>query len=385
MTDFSQFDMKKMYADRRTKVAEYLQQNELGAAVFIDGEAHREPSLRYLCGHTSDAVLIIFESGASVLIPWDEILARQNASADKMIPYTQYGNNSVQAVQAILNAATVKNHKVELPPSTPYPQFLRFIDALSGWDVKCREDGAHRFTEKLRMIKDDYEIACTREAARIGDLIIDIIEEKIKDGTIRTESDAALLIERVCREHGCERTGFDTLAAGPLRSWGIHCFPNYTNAPWPADGLSILDFGVVFRGYTSDTTITVVKNASEQQQKLSALVQSAYNECLLLYKKGIPVKNADEKAQMIFAGAKRRMPHTLGHAVGLEIHESPRVSSKMTEDVTFLPGMIVTLEPGLYDEKLGGCRLENDILITETGNEVLSHARIIQLAADNEV
>ena len=166
MTDFSQFDMKKMYADRRTKVAEYLQQNELGAAVFIDGEAHREPSLRYLCGHTSDAVLIIFESGTSVLIPWDEILARQNASADKMIPYTQYGNNSVQAVQANLNAATVKNHKVELPPSTPYPQFLRFIDALSGWDVKCREDGAHRFTEKLRMIKDDYEIACTREAAR---------------------------------------------------------------------------------------------------------------------------------------------------------------------------------------------------------------------------
>ncbi len=380
MTDFNQFDLKKIYAERRAKVTDYLKSNELGAAVFIDSEARREPALRYLCGHTSDAVLIIFENGTSTLIPWDEILARKNAFADKMIPYTQYGNNSIQAVQANLNAAVgIKNRKVEVPPSTSYPDFLHFIDALPGWDVKCREDGVHNFTVHLRMIKDEYEIACTREAARIGDLIIDEIEVKIREGAIKTEADAALLIERECRIHGCERTGFDTLAAGPERSWAIHCFPNYTNAAWPADGLSILDFGVVFNGYTSDTTITVLKNPNEQQEKQVQLVQAAYNECLLLYKKGIPVKNADEKAQSIFAAAKRRMPHTLGHAVGLEIHENPRVSSKMADDVKFLPGMIVTLEPGLYDENLGGCRLENDILITETGNEVISHARIIRL------
>lgn len=380
MTDFNQFDLKKIYAERRAKVSDYLKSNELGAAVFIDSEARREPALRYLCGHTSDAVLIIFENGTSTLIPWDEILARKNAFADKMIPYTQYGNNSIQAVQANLNAAVgIKNRKVEVPPSTSYPDFLHFIDALPGWDVKCREDGVHNFTVHLRMIKDEYEIACTREAARIGDLIIDEIEAKIREGAIKTEADAALLIERECRIHGCERTGFDTLAAGPERSWAIHCFPNYTNAAWPADGLSILDFGVVFNGYTSDTTITVLKNVNEQQEKQVQLVQAAYNECLLLYKKDISVKNADEKAQSIFAAAKRRMPHTLGHAVGLEIHESPRVSSKMADDVKFLPGMIVTLEPGLYDENLGGCRLENDILITETGNEVISHARIIRL------
>ena len=380
MTDFNRFDLKKIYEERRAKVTDYLNRNELGAAVFIDSEAHREPALRYLCGHTSDAVLILFESGNSILIPWDEILARKNGFADKMIPYTKYGNNSIQAVQANLNAAAgIKNRKVEVPPSTSYPDFLHFIDALPGWDVKCREDGVHNYTVQLRMIKDEYEIACTKEAARIGDLIIDKIEAGIRNGEIKTESDAALLIERECRINGCERTGFDTLATGPERSWAIHCFPNYTNAAWPADGLSILDFGVVFNGYTSDTTITVVKNANEQQEKQVQLVQAAYNECLLLYKKDIPVKNAEEKAQTIFATAKRRMPHTLGHAVGLEIHESPRVSSKMSEDVKFLPGMIVTLEPGLYDEKLGGCRLENDIFITENGNEVISHARIIRL------
>ena len=71
------------------------------------------------------------------------------------------------------------------------------------------------------------------------------------------------------------------------------------------------------------------------------------------------------------------MPHTLGHGIGLEIHEYPRVSTKMPADLYFQPGMILTLEPGLYDETLGGTRLENDILITENGNEVLTHSRII--------
>ena len=73
------------------------------------------------------------------------------------------------------------------------------------------------------------------------------------------------------------------------------------------------------------------------------------------------------------------MPHTLGHGIGLEIHEYPRVSAKMPEDLLFCPGMIVTLEPGLYEEASGGVRLENDILITETGNEVLSHSRIFRI------
>ena len=71
------------------------------------------------------------------------------------------------------------------------------------------------------------------------------------------------------------------------------------------------------------------------------------------------------------------MPHTLGHAIGLEIHEYPRVSTKMPADMHFQPGMILTCEPGLYDPEIGGCRLENDVLITEEGNEVITNSRII--------
>lgn len=380
MKEYSVSDMKKIYADRRAKISEYLIENSLGAAVFIDSEAHREPAIRYFTGHTSDAVLIILDNGKSVLIPWDEILAKKIAHCDKVIPYTKYKNLDIDAVKANLEKHNSRNKKVEIPPYIPYPKFLEFIDALPGWDVLCKKDGIHQFAVELRTIKDEYEIECTKEAARIGDLIIEKIEQQIRSEEIKTEMDVALLIEKELRLHGCERTGFDTLAAGPERSWAIHAFPGYTNGQWPGNGLSILDFGVVYNGYTSDTTLTVAKGElSQEQEELLDLVEHAAAECLRLYKKDVPVKDACELAERIFAKAKRKMPHTLGHGIGLEIHEFPRVSTKMPADVTFRPGMIITLEPGLYDEKLGGVRLENDVLITEEGNQVITHSKIIRL------
>ena len=182
------------------------------------------------------------------------------------------------------------------------------------------------------------------------------------------------------RENGCQRTGFDTLAAGPSRSFAIHAFPGYTAAAWPAKGLSILDFGVVYQGYTSDTTLTIAQGPlTPAQEKQLALVQKAYDECLKLYAPGRPIMEAAKKADSVFAAAKRKMPHTLGHAIGLEIHEQPRVSPRTAPEMLFKPGMILTCEPGLYDVEIGGTRLENDELITEDGNEVLTHSRIIKL------
>ncbi len=381
MKEYTSIELKKIYGERRARVTEYLIDHNLGAAVFIDSEAHRDPAIRYFTGHTSDAVLIIFETGNSVLVPWDEILAKKIAHCDKVVPYTKYKNSDIDAVKALVGGAKgLSELKVEVPPYISYPKFLEFVDALPDFDVRCKNDGVHQFAVELRMVKDEYEIECTKEAARVGDLIIEKIQQQIKTGEIKTEMDVALLIEKELRLNGCERTGFDTLAAGPDRSWAIHAFPGYTQGEWPGNGLSILDFGVVFNGYTSDTTLTVAKGElSPEQEELLELVQHAADECLRLYKKDVPVKDACELAEKIFAKAKRKMPHTLGHGIGLEIHEYPRVSTKMPANVTFRPGMIVTLEPGLYDEKLGGVRLENDVLITEEGNEVITKSKIIRI------
>ena len=382
MTQRTNEQMKEIFKNRIQNLTYFMYEENLGCCVFIDNEEHRDPALNYFSGHSSDAILLIFFDGYSILIPWDENLAKQNAIFDKLIPFTRYKCKDIDATKAALNLGGSHkcSDKVELPTALTYPEYLRFVDALNMYQCRCTEHGAHEYVKELRMIKDEYEIECTKEAARIGDLIIDKIEEGIKNNSIQTEMDVALLIERECRLHGCQRTGFDTLAAGPSRSFAIHAFPGYTSAKWPDDGLSILDFGVVYNGYTSDTTVTVAKGElSEEQEKQLELVQTAYDECLKLYTKEHTIVEAAKKADSVFAKAKMKMPHSLGHAIGLEIHEAPRVSTKTDNSLKFQPGMILTLEPGLYDAKNGGCRLENDILITEDGNQVISNSRIIRI------
>ena len=378
MKNYTKDELKKIYAARREKLFAFMKENKITAAVFEDTEGRRDLSVRYFTGHPSDALWICSSDGKNALVPWDENLAKERSIDVKIVPYNNDRKN-IEAVREILKSFKKNDPrlKVEVSPATPYPLFLKYVDALQGWDVLCRENSVHDFVLSLRACKDEYEIECTKEAARVGDLIIEKIENGIDDGSIKTEMDVSLLIERELRLNGCERNGFDTLAAGSSRSFEIHAFPGYTSAPWPGKGLSILDFGVVFEGYTSDTTLTVVKDATDEQKKLVELVEKAAKEALPYYKNGEKIKMAGLVADEVFKKAKREMPHTLGHGIGLEIHEFPRVSAKQTDDLVFKPGMIVTLEPGLYDSKLGGVRLENDVLVTENGNEVITHSKII--------
>ena len=373
-------EMLAIYSARRKKLVEEMKAQKIDAVIFEDDESNRDVNLRYFCGHASDATLIIGAEGNSVLIPWDENLARQNACVEKIIPSTRYERNMLRAIKAVLGTMKINSQRIEISPETSYPKFLEYVDALGSYDVLCRKNGIHNFAKEMRLVKDEYEIECIKEAARIGDLIIDEIERQVRSGKIKTETDVALLIERECRAHGCERTGFDTLAAGPSRSFAIHAFPNYTASEWPGKGLSILDFGVVYEGYTSDTTLTIAKGKLKAAQfELISLVKNAAQECLEFYKKDVPIKMAAAKADEIFSKAHRTMPHGLGHGIGLEIHEGPFVRQRADSETVFRPGMVVTLEPGLYDAELGGVRLENDVLVTESGNEVITHSRIIEV------
>ncbi len=379
--DYTMSDMKEIYAGRCSRLAGHLAEQNLDAIVFIDREGNRTPSIRYFSGHPSDAILVISAAGDSVLIPWDVNLAQTIAVAGKVIPYTRFERQAVPAVKGALQQLKLKEGKrIEIPSCTPYPEFLKFVDALAGNDVLCREKGAYQFVDSMRAVKDEYELACIRRACAVTDGLVDKIEEGVRSGSIRTESDAALLIEKELREQGCESTGFDTLAAGPGRSFGIHCFPPYTNAPFGTAGLSILDFGVKYKGYTSDVTMTIAREPlSEDQRAQLELVESAYNESLKLYEAQLSVRAPAMKADSIFSKKKRNMPHSLGHGVGLECHEYPVIRERTDAENLFKAGMVVTLEPGLYDPEFGGCRLENDVLITETGCEVLTHSRIVRI------
>ena len=374
-------DLQKIYSERRKKVCKILQEKNLGAVIFEDDEDRRNPCVRYLTGHPSDAMLIITCDGFSTLVPWDENLAKEKAHADKIIASTKFNRNTINAAKEILSSFQTDNRIAALSPKTAFSRYDRFTKDLSdiNWTVECKEDSVHSAAEDLRAVKDEYEIACTRKACFITSQMTDEIISLLYSGKIERETDAALFIERRLREMNCERTSFDTLAAGPERSFAIHAFPGYTGGKWGCEGLSLLDYGVCFDGYASDCTITVARGKLSCEQKLILdLVQKAADECLPLYKQGLPIRNAVKKADEIFASKGYSMPHGLGHGTGLEIHESPFVSSKSPETKTFKAGNIVTLEPGLYDPKLGGCRLENDVLITDEGNCVLTNSKIFR-------
>ena len=394
-TDGGQPKLAEFLRRRQNAFAKILKEKNIHLAFFEDTEGRRDPSVRYFTGQPSDALLIITAEGKSILIPWDVNMAREMATVNAILPYTDFGRNATTTLSRILCRKDCLGElpaeiSLELPPSTPYPAYQNYQQAISqtmencsapkAVRLLCREDGVHQDAVHMRAIKDEYEIYCIKRAAAITDQLILLLEQGVRDGSITTELDAALLIERECRAAGCEGTGFETLAAGPSRSFGIHCFPPYTAGAFPAQGLSILDFGVVVEGYTSDVTLTFAKGplTAEQERQLE-LVQTAYNEALKLYKPGIPIKEAARKVDAIFAAAGRTMPHSLGHGYGLEAHEWPTVRPSQPDTACFQPGMVVTLEPGLYDPSIGGCRLENDILITEEGNQVLTKARIIHL------
>ncbi len=373
--------MNNIYMKRREKLSAWMAQEGIGAVFFHDSEASRTPTIRYFSGMPNDSLYMQAVDGSNALCSWDEAMAKKMAHVDSIIGYGTFERNPVKAAAGLLKHLKVpKNSKVELPSSVPYPLFLQYVNELSDYNVLCREDGATQIAEKMRAIKDEYELECIRKASSITDSIIDLVEKGVKEGSIKSETDVALLIERECRKEGCEKTGFDTLAAGPSRSYGIHCFPPYTAALWPDTGLSILDFGVVYEGYTSDVTLTVAKGPlTDEQEKQLALVEKAYNEALPFYRPGEPIHAAGAIVDKIFAKEKRSMPHSLGHGYGLQAHEWPTVRTKMDKTIIFEPGMVLTCEPGLYDPKIGGCRLENDILITKTGSEILTHSRIIKI------
>jgi Xaa-Pro dipeptidase len=229
------------------------------------------------------------------------------------------------------------------------------------------------------MIKDDEEIAVIRKAAGITNKIINLLEKKVRSGKIKTEADAAMLIELESRKLGGEGTGFETIAAGPDRSFGIHAFPAWTGAAFAGQGLSILDFGVKLGGYTTDVTLTFVRDPGPQQLKMVNLVEKAANVITESLVNGNEVFFLSLIIDELFAKSKKRSVHSLGHGIGLDAHEYPFIRSRTDDEWMLTPGMVFALEPGLYDPIYGGCRLENDFLMTETDYEKLTEARIIWL------
>jgi Xaa-Pro dipeptidase len=371
---------QSIFEKRRERFYDWMAREGISMVMFEDAEGRRDPALRWFSGQPMDALLFLSVDRRSLLVPWDINLAKNYAKVDGLVPYGEFDQISGRALRGAAEKLNIPfQSKIEIPPATSYPAFLRYVGDMTDFDIICREGGAGKAAEELRARKDEEEIRIYRQAAAITNELIDLLEKNVRSGEIKTEVDAALLIEAEARRRGCEGTGFETLAAGPDRSFGIHAFPAYTGAGFGGPGLSILDFGVKYQGYTTDVTLTFVREPNGTQKKYISLVEKAYALALSLAKPGAAARDLAAAVDRFFAGSKKIMPHGLGHGIGLEAHEAPAVRNRQDNDWILEPGMIFTLEPGLYDPVHGGCRLENDVLISSEGAEALTRGRIIHL------
>ncbi len=381
------------YRARRERLAARLREDGTFAYVLEDFENLRTSLVRWLSGHPSDAILVVAATGESVLVPWDTILAGERARVDRIVPYTDFKRSYKEAVATVLKSlgpsagAGAPRPKVEFLSRTSHLRFEELCRELPGIEVQVRGDGIDAFLGKQRTLKDPTEIAALERAAAITDEVLDVVERELRTkpaGAVR-EIDVAQLIEREALARGAEGVGFETLAAGPSRSWGIHAFPTYSAGPFGTRGLSILDFGVKVDGYTSDVTATFVRGPlAPEQERMVSLVQAAYDAAVAAAKPGESPKSPAIAADQVFEAAGWKMPHALGHGIGLDAHEGPLLRSLgESPDPALVAGMVFTIEPGLYHPGHGGVRLENDVLIdgrgAQTAARVLTRSRIVRL------
>ncbi|MBA3912647.1 MAG: aminopeptidase P family protein [Acidobacteriales bacterium] len=225
--------------------------------------------------------------------------------------------------------------------------------------------------ENLRVIKDDDEVSRMRHAAVLGSRLFESLLPEIRPGVAETDVSASL--EYAARKAGAERMSFDTIIAAGPRSAPPH--GRASAALIPRSGFVVCDFGVILAGYCSDMTRTVhVGKLSSQLRGMYEAVLEAQQAAVAAVAPGRSVAEIDAAARKALRrrGLVRYFIHSTGHGVGLEIHEPPRLAAGQEDRLQ--PGMVITIEPGVYVAGKWGVRIEDMVLVTEHGCEVLTSA-----------
>lgn len=223
--------------------------------------------------------------------------------------------------------------------------------------------------EGLREVKDAFELEQIRRAQKLTDdaftHILGVLNPKM------TETDVALELEYYMRRHGAEDKSFDTICVSGSASSLPHGIPQNVKL---RGGFLTMDYGAIVGGYHSDMTRTVcIGRATPEMKKLYETVLTAQKNALEAIAAGVHNREVDGIARALierdYAGC---FGHGLGHGVGLEIHEAPRLSYVSPAAQTLLPGNVVTVEPGIYLAGQYGCRIEDMVCVTENGCENLT-------------
>ncbi len=324
-------------------------------------------NLRYLSGFSSpeDAKLLITPGGATL--------------------YTD-GRYTVQAAQEV----DLPVH-IARPPATLEHAAAQLRGLRVGFEAAHLSVAAHQelqqhwqaelvalggLVEQLRLIKAPAELESIRAAQNIADTAFAQILPQIKHGA--REVDIAWALEDAMRQLGAEAPAFETIVASGVRGALPH--GRASQKVLQEGELVTLDFGARVGGYHSDMTRTLaLGEVSESLKRIYNAVLDAEEAALSAIRPGLRAADLDAVARGVLGGLDLAdaFTHSLGHGVGLHIHEGPGLRS--TSDEVLAAGMVITVEPGVYIEHLGGVRIEDLVLVTEQGSEVLSRSPKVRL------
>jgi Xaa-Pro aminopeptidase len=236
---------------------------------------------------------------------------------------------------------------------------------VSGIPVKAKVTGC---IERMRSVKDSGELALIRKATALADAGARMLPRFVKNGS--TELQAANELDYFLRKKGAQAIAFPTIIAAGAHS----AYPHHDNSNTVIRNTSVIcDFGVYVEGYCSDITRTILAGKPDERLvEVYDAVRESVKAGTKIIRPGVSLRKVDEACREVLRvrGLDGYYIHSTGHGIGLEVHESPYASPSSKEVAK--KGMVFTVEPGVYIPKLGGVRIENDVLVTSNGYEVLT-------------
>ncbi|KPC77749.1 Xaa-Pro dipeptidase [Thermoactinomyces vulgaris] len=348
-----------MLEKRLSKLRQKLQERGI-EALLISHPVNR----RYLTGFTGSAGVVLITATEQLLLTDFRYVIQAQEQAPQMTLVQHQGIYHTVGEQC--RKLGIKALSFEQDHLT-FAEFLQLKEAVG--DIKLQPTSG--IVKELRMVKDADELAVMREAARIADQAFSKILSDIKPGV--RENEISFKLEFYMRELGATSSSFDMIVASGKRSALPHGVAS--DKVLELGDLVTLDFGAFYQGYASDITRTVMLGRpSEKQKEIYDIVLEACNRTIAALRPGMTGKEADAVARDYISahGYGDFFGHSTGHGLGMEVHELPMLSSR--GDMVLQPNMVVTVEPGIYLPEVGGVRIEDDVVITETGCEALNQS-----------
>lgn len=353
---------KPDHGNRRKRLRQVLRQKQIASALITDAT-----NVTWLTGFTGDSTWLLVQSDHEILISDSRYEIQIEEECPELTREIRTSRIQLPEFAAeVLRKARPRQLALEAHRLTK-ASYDQLAAALSETTVV----GVTDLVEPLRSIKDRYEIATIEESIRIAERAFAVIRNQLVPD--QTELQIAHNLEHQIRQFGGSRCAFDPIVGVGPRGALPHGQPSsmkVREAPF-----LLIDWGARYNGYCSDLTrILVTGKITSKLQKVHDVVLRAQKGAIDRIRPGVELAVVDRAARKIIedAGFGKRFGHGLGHAFGLQIHESPFISPSAKG--TLEAGMVVTVEPGVYLPDWGGVRIEDDVLVTSDGHQVLTRA-----------